>query len=82
MALSLESTAGGESDDLAVWEAAYRKRLTRPAVVDRLEWEPVKIGPTWQRDGAGWLLPERTLGWRLGGRWCLRAAWARRSSTP
>jgi hypothetical protein len=69
MALSLDSTASGENGDLAVWEAAYRKRLTRPAVVDRLEWEPVKIGPTWQRDGAGWLLPERTLGWTMLA-WC------------
>lgn len=33
-------------------------------------WEPIKIGPTWQWDPAtGWLLPERTLGWRVLA-WC------------
>lgn len=30
--------------------------------------EPVRIGPTWQRDDQGrWLLPERTLGWGVLG---------------
>lgn len=27
------------------------------------------IGPTWQKDGDGWLLPKRTLGWQIAG-WC------------
>lgn len=34
--------------------------------LDRLE--PLRIGPTWQRDPdhpSGWLLPERTLGWHV-----------------
>lgn len=31
--------------------------------------EPVLIGPTWQKDGDHWLLPEHTLGWQIAG-WC------------
>lgn len=32
---------------------------------------PTFIGPTWQRDSAGWIIPERnrTLGWQIAG-WC------------
>lgn len=30
---------------------------------------PVKVGPTWQRDDEGWILPEFTLGWGVLG-WC------------
>jgi hypothetical protein len=38
-------------------------RPARPdAPPEDLEWEPVKIGPTWQWDD-GWVLPEATLGW-------------------
>lgn len=33
-----------------------------------LQWEPVKIGPTWQYDD-GWRLPKHTLGWRVLA-WC------------
>jgi hypothetical protein len=29
--------------------------------------EPVVTGPTWQREGTGWLLPTRTLGWEVLG---------------
>ena len=28
---------------------------------------PVLIGPTWRRDGNGWVLPQATLGWRFLG---------------
>jgi hypothetical protein len=32
--------------------------------------EPIKIGPTWQKNAFGqWLLPEFTLGWQIAG-WC------------
>jgi len=32
--------------------------------------EPIKIGPTWQKDAFGrWILPELTLGWQIAG-WC------------
>ena len=31
------------------------------------DWEPVKIGPTWQLDetGTAYVMPEHTLGWEL-----------------
>lgn len=46
--------------EIANW---YRQLLAdTPPPVD-LEWEPVRIGPTWQWDDDGWLLPEATLGW-------------------
>jgi len=60
------------ADELAEIEAWYRDRLTRPAVEEVYEYPPVKIGPTWQRDGRYWLLPERSLGWQMlawTGRW-------------
>lgn len=46
----------------------YRDRLAATPPPTGLEWEPVRIGPTWQWDN-GWVLPEITLGWnRLA--WC------------
>jgi hypothetical protein len=40
---------------------------TSPAI-ETVEFDPVAIGPTWQRDSDGsWLLPERTLGWEVLG---------------
>lgn len=46
----------------------YEDRLaSTPPPVD-LEWDPVKIGPTWQWDN-GWLLPDLTLGWGVLA-WC------------
>ncbi|MGZ9829874.1 hypothetical protein ACXYTP_23455 [Tsukamurella ocularis] len=47
----------------------YRDRLSKAPPTGERKWEPVRIGPTWQRDGDGWLLPERTLGWHMLG-WC------------
>ena len=38
------------------------------AGVDLDSLEPVRIGPTWERDPghpSGWLLPELTLGWSI-----------------
>lgn len=58
-----------KDDPIAGWARAYRAILSRPATVDHHEWEPVKIGPTWQVEGGRWLLPERTLGWTMLG-WC------------
>lgn len=46
----------------------YRERLADTPPPAGLQWEPVKIGPTWQWDN-GWVLPQATLGWgRLA--WC------------
>lgn len=48
----------------------YRDELavTRPPT--GLDWEPIKIGPTWQwGEDSGWLLPRSSLGWRVMA-WC------------
>lgn len=45
-------------------EAFYRGLLDRTLPPDDLEWEPIRLGPTWQWEpDTGWLLPEATLGW-------------------
>lgn len=50
--------------------AAYRSELSIIEPAGRYEWEPVGIGPTWQRGSDGrFLLPERSLGWDVLG-WC------------
>lgn len=41
----------------------YEAELERAAPPTDLQWDPVKIGPTWQYDN-GWVLPAATLGWR------------------
>lgn len=49
--------------DYAAIERHYRDLLANtPPPVD-LEWEPVRIGPTWQWDDDGWILPAASLGW-------------------
>lgn len=48
--------------ELAEIERWYRDLLAETLPPAELEWEPVRIGPTWQWDG-GWLLPEASLGW-------------------
>lgn len=48
----------------------YREALAKRPETSTWEYEPVVIGPTWQRDANGfWLLPERTIGWDVLG-WC------------
>lgn len=49
-----------EAREIKAW---YRDLLDRTAPPEGLRWEPVKIGPTWQHDGQGWVLPEATIGW-------------------
>lgn len=46
----------------------YRELIAAALPPADLEWEPVRIGPTWQWDG-GWLLPGATLGWGFLA-WC------------
>jgi hypothetical protein len=53
------SAPDAESAEIVEW---YESLLSRTAPPTDLEWEPVKIGPTWQWDN-GWSLPELTLGW-------------------
>jgi len=58
------------------------KSLIDPDLMDLPDhyYEPVKIGPTWQRDEEGdWLLPENTLGWEIVG-WCSK--WLRNEGGP
>lgn len=50
----------------------YRERLAEPAVFPWLgsQWEPVRLGPTWQTtDDGHWLLPDATIGWDVLA-WC------------
>jgi len=51
----------------------YRDTLKRATPPKGMEWEPVKIGPTWEwSPRKGWNLPEITLGWDLlawAGQW-------------
>lgn len=50
-----------EKQEIISW---YKDMLEDTLPPMGLEWEPVKIGPTWQwKDG--WVLPERTLGWEV-----------------
>lgn len=69
MALDALADADLDAAELADARAFYWRRLTAPAVVEDYRWVPTAIGPTWQRDGAHWLLPERTLGWQMLA-WC------------
>lgn len=58
-----------ESDEIKRW---YRAALAETLPPIGLQWEPVKIGPTWQHDGHNWLLPEASLGWEalaFAGQW-------------
>ena len=59
------SSADSEFADIIGW---YEDLLEHTYPPTGLEWEPVKVGPTWQYDN-GWELPEHTLGWRILA-WC------------
>lgn len=51
------------SGDYRAIEQEYRGLLERTLPPSGLDWEPVKIGPSWQYGPDGWLLPEASLGW-------------------
>lgn len=58
-----------ESDEIKRW---YRNELSETLPPIGLQWDPVKIGPTWQHDGQDWILPEYSLGWEalaFAGQW-------------
>lgn len=58
-----------ESDEIKRW---YRNTLSETLPPIGLQWDPVKIGPTWQHDGQDWVLPEASLGWEalaFAGQW-------------
>ena len=71
MATALSTRRRSERDELNEIESWYRGELLRPAQFPQTQWNPVRIGPTWQLDGAHWLLPEHTLGWQVLA-WCGR----------
>ena len=62
---ALITSAEADFAEIIRW---YEDMLASTLPPSGLEWEPVKIGPTWQYDN-GWSLPQFTLGWRVIA-WC------------
>jgi len=64
----VEVRSGASHAEVVRW---YRRELARPAVFPWVgcEWEPVRIGPTWQVADKRWVLPDATIGWDVLG-WC------------
>jgi hypothetical protein len=75
---SAPSLIHSETSELREIEAWYRDLLDRTPPPADLEWNPVRIGPTWQWDN-GWLLPEASLGWEFMA-WC--GMWLRGKKGP
>lgn len=68
-AATLIKSADSEFAEIIAW---YEEQLDDATPPTGLLWEPVKIGPTWQWDENGWVLPEASLGWRVlawAGKW-------------
>lgn len=63
---ALITSAEADFAEIIRW---YEDFLSRTRPVEGLEWEPVKIGHTWQYTDDGWALPEYSLGWRVLA-WC------------
>lgn len=66
--LQPEVRTGASHDEVV---AHYREALAEPAAFPWVggEWEPVKVGPTWETVGGHWHLPDATVGWDVLG-WC------------
>lgn len=64
-AATLITTPEAEYGEIIAW---YEHQLETTVPPVDLEWEPIRIGPTWQWDN-GWVLPESTLGWNVLA-WC------------
>lgn len=67
MAVLGAAVAGPVDEDFHDVVAWYQERLAEPAVFPwaGCEWDPVRIGPTWQTTPDGhWLLPDATIGWQ------------------
>lgn len=72
MARRAPTTDTSVADEHADVIKFYRRELAAPAVFpwQGCEWEPVRIGPSWQVDADGrWLLPDATIGWDVLA-WC------------
>ncbi|MBB2956796.1 terminase [Pseudoclavibacter helvolus] len=63
--LTLLTTAEDEFQQIITWYEGQLERAFPPA---DLQWEPIKLGPTWQWSN-GWVLPQHSLGWRILA-WC------------
>lgn len=65
---TVDLAVGDDHDEVVRW---YREQLAEPAVLPwaGCEWEPVRIGPTWQTLNGHWVLPDATIGWDALG-WC------------
>ena len=67
MALALDQGPAlhvSRTAEYAEIERWYRDLLDRKPPPDVVEWEPVRIGPTWRYEAPdGWFLPDGTLGW-------------------
>lgn len=75
---SLTLLTGDQSEqrELLEIEQWYRDELARTPAPRGLKWDPVRIGPTWEHDENGWILPEYTLGWGFlawTGKWLQKA---------
>ena len=66
LAAANRSAADREHAEIVAW---YEDLLERTPAPMGLAWNPVRIGPTWQRTESGWLLPQFTLGWGVLA-WC------------
>lgn len=49
-----------EADEIKAW---YKQALADELPPIGQKYDPVKIGPTWDHDGSGWVLPKWSLGW-------------------
>jgi len=68
-ALSAPAFLPSRSSEFLEIEQWYRDLLDNTLPPEDLEWEPVKIGPTWTYTESGWLLPAASLGWGVLA-WC------------
>ncbi|QKS17308.1 terminase [Curtobacterium sp. Csp2] len=68
-----------ETSEYREIESWYRDMLDRTPPPADLDWEPVRIGPTWEWTADGWRLPEATLGWEFMA-WC--GMWLRGKKGP
>lgn len=67
--LTLLTSLDDEYAEIAAW---YRNRLEATLPPPPRQWEPVRIGPSWQYRESGWVLPEWSLGWNQlawAGKW-------------
>lgn len=70
MARAVSSVALIKQHDYSHITNWYRETLPNVAPPRQFQWEPIRIGPTWDWDPTrGWNLPEHTMGWELLG-WC------------